>query len=99
MKFIQIKQQNLKYLFVYILFKNGGLSALPYIAFWLITIVSSVVGDKLIQSNALSKTVVRKIFNSLGSIIPMGAILGLAFVTCAIPYVGVALLVIGLSFK
>lgn len=75
------------------------MSALPYIAFWLITIVSSVVGDKLIQSNLLSKTVVRKIFNSLGSLIPMAAIIGLAFVTCASPYVGVALLVIGLSFK
>ncbi len=46
---------------------NGGLSALPYIAFWLVTIVSSVVGDHLIKKNILSKTAVRKIFNSIGS--------------------------------
>lgn len=46
---------------------NGGLSALPYIAFWLLTIVSSVIGDHLIQNKTFSKTVVRKIFNSIGN--------------------------------
>lgn len=79
-------------------FKNGGLSALPYLAFWLLTIVSSIVGDKLIQSNTLSKTTVRKLFNTLGFIVPMGAVIGLGFVTCSDPYIGVALLVVGLAF-
>lgn len=46
---------------------NGGLSALPYIVFWLVTILSSVIGDHLIQSKRLSKTAVRKIFNTLGN--------------------------------
>lgn len=76
---------------------NGTLSALPYIAFWLVTVVSSILGDTLIQSCKLSKTTVRKIFNTLGFIIPMGAVIGLAFVTCEMPYLGVGILVIGLS--
>ena len=48
---------------------NGGLSALPYIIFWLITIVSSIAGDHLIKNKTLSKTAVRKIFNSIGNFI------------------------------
>ena len=47
-------------------FKNGGLSALPYICFWLTIILSSIIGDKLIESKTLSKTFVRKLFNTLG---------------------------------
>ena len=92
---------------------------MPYIIFWLFTIVSSIVGDKLIQSNVFSKTTVRKLFNLLGNLnanktfmsyssivasifqgflLPMTAVIGLGFVTCAIPYVGVALLTLGLAF-
>ena len=58
------------------------------------TIVSSGVGDKLIQSGKLSKTSVRKIFNTLGLALPAGATVGLAFVGCENPYAGVALLTI-----
>ena len=79
--------------------KNGLLSALPYIAFWLLTIVSSIVGDKLIASKKLSKTAVRKILNSFGFVVPAIAIVALGFVTCADPYIGVLLVVIGLAFK
>lgn len=71
---------------------------MPYVAFWLFTIISSILGDKLIQSKRLSKTSVRKLFNSLGLLIPSGAVLGLAFVTCEIPYLGVGLLAVGLAF-
>jgi len=76
---------------------NGALSALPYLAFWFAIIVASVTSDKLIQSKALSKTLVRKIFNSLGLILPMTAVIGLCFVDCSIPYAGVALLTYGLA--
>lgn len=77
---------------------NGALSSLPYIAFWFFIVASSVIGDKLYQSGRLSKTAVRKIFNTLGLIVPMGAVIALSFVTCAQPYVGVALLTLGLAF-
>ena len=65
--------------------------------FWFLTILSSIIGDKLIQSGKLSKTAVRKIFNTLGLVLPLCAVIGLAFVTCADPYVGVALLTLGLA--
>lgn len=97
---------------------NGGLSALPYIAFWLLTIVSSIIGDHLIKSQVLSKTAVRKLFNSIGNwlstknfsliiskivwilglLVPMSAVLALAFVTCKTPYLGVAFVILGLAF-
>jgi MFS transporter, ACS family, solute carrier family 17 (sodium-dependent inorganic phosphate cotransporter), member 5 len=76
---------------------NGALSALPYIVFWFAIILSSIIGDKLIESKKLTKTVVRKIFNSLGLILPMSAVIGLCFVDCSIPYAGVALLTYGLA--
>jgi ACS family sodium-dependent inorganic phosphate cotransporter-like MFS transporter 5 len=40
---------------------------------------------------------VRKIFNTLGLLLPASAVIGLAFVTCAVPYAGVALLTFGLA--
>ena len=56
------------------------------------------MGDKLVMSFKISKTAVRKIFNSLGFFVPMLAVIGLTFVTCEIKYVGVVLLTIGLAF-
>jgi hypothetical protein len=44
---------------------NGALSAVPYLVFWLFIISSGVIGDKM-QSCGVSKTIVRKIFNSFG---------------------------------
>lgn len=76
---------------------NGVLSALPYLVFWLFIISSGVIGDK-IQRLGLSKTNVRKLFNTLGFIMPMFAVIGLMFVTCEIKYIGVALLTVGLAF-
>ncbi len=78
---------------------NGALSALPYLAFWLVTIVSSMVGDKLIQKNILSKTNVRKLATTLSAIIPAASIVILSFMTSEEPVAAVILLVIGLSFK
>lgn len=46
----------------------------------------------------MSKTAVRKIFNSLSLFVPMLAVIGLGFVTCEYKMVGVALLTLGLAF-
>lgn len=53
-------------LFIYF-FENGGLSALPYLGFWLLTIVSGIVSDQIMQKTKISRTIVRKIFNTIGS--------------------------------
>jgi len=55
------------YIFIAIFLKNGILSALPYAVFWLIIIVSGIVGDKL-QNLNMSKKTVLNIFNSIGKI-------------------------------
>lgn len=76
---------------------SGGLSSLPFIFFWLIILISSFIGDRLIESKKLTKTQVRKLFNTLGLVLPATAVGGLCFVTCANPYIGVTLLTVGLS--
>ena len=78
---------------------NGTLSAVPYLSFWLFTILSGIMSDKIIQTKKLSRTAVRKLFNTVGFLVPMGAVIGLIFVTCTNAYVGVALVTIGLAFS
>ena len=77
---------------------NGTLSAVPYLSFWLFTILSGIMSDKIIQTKKLSRTAVRKLFNTVGLLVPMGAVIGLIFVTCTNAYVGVALVTLGLAF-
>ena len=59
---------------------------------------SSIISDKLMQSGKISRTNCRRLFGAIGLFIPMGSVLGLAFVTCANPNIAIALLVIGISF-
>lgn len=42
------------------------MSSLPYLGFWLFTILSGIISDKIIQKKVFSRTVVRKIFNTAG---------------------------------
>lgn len=60
--------------------------------------ISSVISDKLIISGVISKSTIRKIFNGIGLIVPMIAVLFLSMVTCANPYMGVFLLTFGVGF-
>jgi hypothetical protein len=75
------------------------LSAVPYLSFWLFTLLSGILSDKIIQSKKLSKTTVRKIFNTVGFIVPMLSVIGLIFVTCENPYLGVLFITLGLAFR
>jgi MFS family permease len=74
------------------------MSSLPYLACWLFINVSSMTGDRLIQSKKISRKNVRKIFNGIGLSVPVCSLIGISFITCATPYLGVALLVIGFAF-
>ena len=76
---------------------NGLFSSLPYIVAYLVVVLSSLTSDKIIESNKISRTNVRKIFNGIGLFVPTLLMIALSFVTCANPYVGVALLVIGIG--
>ena len=66
--------------------------------FGIFTITSSNVADVILRKTRLSRTILRKIANSLGNLVPMGAVIGLIFVNCQSPYAGVALLSVGLAF-
>lgn len=46
--------------------QNSFVSALPYLAMWLFSILCSTVADILISKQIFRVTTVRKIFNSLG---------------------------------
>lgn len=60
--------------------KNALLSSLPYLVMWLLSFMFSPLSDFLINRQYLSREVCRKVFNTIGLWIPMGALLGLAFV-------------------
>ena len=49
--------------------KNGYLSALPYVSLWLGVPLVSVAADHLRRRGILSTTVVRKLFNSIGTFV------------------------------
>ena len=46
--------------------QNSFVSALPYLAMWLFSIMCSTVADYLISQQIFKVTTVRKIFNSIG---------------------------------
>ncbi len=66
--------------------------------FWLNINVSGFVADMLIRKEILTRTQTRKVFNVLGNLFPAIFVIGLAFMTCKIKYVAVALLTIGVTF-
>ncbi|CAF0770185.1 unnamed protein product [Brachionus calyciflorus] len=77
---------------------NGLFSSIPYISCWMCAMISSFISDRLIISEVISKASIRKIFNGIGFIVPMIAVILLSFVTCANPYMGVVLLAFGVGF-
>lgn len=78
---------------------NGFLSSIPYVLFWFFIIVSGILSDKIIQTKKVSRTSVRKFFNTLGFIVPMMSMICLIFVTCSNPYLGVIFISIALAFS
>jgi ACS family sodium-dependent inorganic phosphate cotransporter-like MFS transporter 5 len=77
---------------------NGLLSSIPYMTVLIVIILSGFISDKLIKSGKMSRCNVRRLFNTLGILMPSFAMAGLGFVECDKPYFGVALLTIGLGF-
>ncbi|XP_046627283.1 putative inorganic phosphate cotransporter [Neodiprion virginianus] len=49
---------------------NGLLTALPYVAMWIVSNISSVLADWLIKSGKMTTTNVRKAFTTFGSVGP-----------------------------
>lgn len=78
---------------------NSVLSALPYFVLWVLSFFMSFISDGLITKKILSITNTRKIFNSIGLIIPAIALVFLGFTPADDPKRAVALLVIAVGFN
>ncbi len=74
------------------------MSSLPYIIFWLNINISGALADMIIRKKFLTRTNTRKVFNVLGNLFPAIFVIGLAFMTCKLKYLAVALLTIGVTF-
>ncbi|XP_076450040.1 putative transporter slc-17.2 isoform X2 [Babylonia areolata] len=77
--------------------QNGLLSSLPYIGFWAAINVSGNLFDWLQSRGWLSTTAARKISNTLGELCPALLVIGVGFVDCSQPVLGVALLTVGVA--
>ncbi|KAF3834251.1 hypothetical protein F7725_025455 [Dissostichus mawsoni] len=61
---------------------NGFLSALPYLGAWLMTMLSGLVADSLIEREVFSITVVRKLFTLIGLMLPAAFFVAVSFAGC-----------------
>lgn len=76
---------------------NALLSALPYLAMWLLSLTVSPVADTLINRNVTNVTTSRKLFNSIGQWIPMVCLIALGYMTQEDKTLAIALLTIGVG--
>lgn len=78
---------------------NSILSALPYFVLWILSFVMSFTSDALITRHILSVGQTRKLFNSIGLVIPAVALVFLGFTPADEPKRAVALLVVAVGFN
>uniref|UniRef100_A0A3B4BMP8 Sialin n=1 Tax=Periophthalmus magnuspinnatus TaxID=409849 RepID=A0A3B4BMP8_9GOBI len=62
---------------------NGSLSALPYLGGWLFSSLSGVAADLLIEKRVFRVTVTRKIFTTVGMVLPSVFLVGVCYVGCS----------------
>ncbi|XP_050295558.1 putative inorganic phosphate cotransporter [Anthonomus grandis grandis] len=79
--------------------QNGILSSLPYLAFWLLGFVFGPTSDFLINRNIISRGVARKIFNSIGLVVPATALIILGYTKEGHQIQGVILLIVAVGIN
>ncbi|XP_043269781.1 putative inorganic phosphate cotransporter isoform X2 [Venturia canescens] len=77
---------------------NGVVSALPYLAMWIFSMVISHVADWMISSGRFNHTKTRKIINSIGQFGPAIALVAASYTGCD-KWLTVALLTVGVGFN
>ncbi|XP_011300837.1 putative inorganic phosphate cotransporter isoform X2 [Fopius arisanus] len=77
---------------------NGVVSALPYLAMWIFSMLVSHVADWMISSGRFTHGKTRKIINSIGQYGPALALIAASFTGCD-KWLTVALLTIGVGFN
>lgn len=78
---------------------NSALSALPYLVLWILSFFMSFASDALINRNILTLGHARKLFNSIGLVIPALALFFLGITPGDEPIRAVALLVVAVGFN
>lgn len=61
---------------------NSLLSALPYLVMWILSNVFSVIADALRKKKVLNLSQTRKVFQSIGTLIPACALIGASYTGC-----------------
>ncbi|KAK3593079.1 hypothetical protein CHS0354_038105 [Potamilus streckersoni] len=79
--------------------QNGALSALPYIGFWAMVNVSAHIADFLRRRKMISTTTCRKLFNSLGEMVPALFVVITSFMDSTQPVLAVVFLTLGVAFS
>nr|XP_012151210.1 PREDICTED: putative inorganic phosphate cotransporter isoform X4 [Megachile rotundata] len=77
---------------------NGTVSALPYLAMWIFSMVISHVADWMISSGKFNHTITRKIINSIGQFGPAIALVAASFTGCN-SWLTVAILTVGVGLN
>ncbi|KAK3096146.1 hypothetical protein FSP39_023717 [Pinctada imbricata] len=77
--------------------KNGFLSALPYVGLSVMTNASGHMADYLRRRRLLTTNQVRKVFNTVGSILPAIFVIGTGYLGCEKSVYAVVLLTMGVT--
>lgn len=75
------------------------MSAIPYVACASVTAGLGLFTDTLLRKNVLTRKNLRRVFTTIGLLVAAIFVICLSFVTCFLPYLGVACLTLGLAFK
>lgn len=81
-----------------LIFQNGTLSSLPYLAMWIFSIVISWIADWMISSDRFNHTRTRKVINSIGQYGPAVCLIAASYTGCD-RVTTVALLTIGVGLN
>lgn len=79
-------------------FQNGTVSALPYLAMWIFSMLISHVADWMISSGKFNHTFTRKIVNSIGQFGPAIALAAASYTGCN-SWLTVAILTVGVGLN
>ncbi|XP_015524856.1 putative inorganic phosphate cotransporter isoform X1 [Neodiprion pinetum] len=79
--------------------KNGFISALPYLAMWLLSFPFSWFSDYVIRRGWVSRAVSRKVSNSIGHWGPAVALMGLGYATAEHTVIAVVILVFAVGLN
>ncbi|XP_060522860.1 putative inorganic phosphate cotransporter isoform X2 [Cylas formicarius] len=78
---------------------NSILSALPYFVLWILSFIMCFASDWLVNRGLLSRGATRKLFNTIGLVIPAIALIFLGYTPTDQPKRAVAFLVIAVGFN